>query len=213
MSTSTAIAPTAARSTIEVEPRRTVATPPELRAAIGRAYERVTGKPPTSALLDTLSAQAALETGRGASMYNFNFGGIKGAGPHGETANCMTHEVTDSRQITLRQGFRSYRSLDEGAEDYVRVLSGTFGAAMSKAQVGDVAGFAHALKQGGYYTASEADYATALRSLGGQGSTSPLLPLSAVPQATFSSSEDLSRVMDALSISAMRIVAPSDDEG
>jgi hypothetical protein len=211
VSTSTAIQPTSAHGATAVDPRRTAVTAPELRAAIGRAYQRMTGKPPTSALLDTLSAQASLETGSGSSMYNFNFGGIKGAGPHGETANCMTHEVTDSRQVTVRQGFRSYRSLDEGADDYVHVLSTTFGTALSKAQVGDVNGFAHALKQRGYYTASEADYASALRSLSGAGSAagSGLLP---VPQATFSSTTDLSRVMDALSTSALRIVAPSDDE-
>ena len=211
------IAPTDAR-THSVAPRRTPATPADLRAAIATAYHRLTGKSASTSLLDTLTAQASLETGRGAQMYNFNFGGIKGCGPQG-TANCMTHEVIASHDVTLRQGFRAYASLDEGAEDYVRLLSHRFGAAFSKAQVGDVDGFAHALKQAGYYTAAETDYATALRSLTGAKPVSAVVPaptfseaMSPANNATYSDSAELSRVLNALSTSALTIARPAHDD-
>jgi hypothetical protein len=154
-------------------------------------------------------------------MYNFNFGGIKGSSPQGKTVNCLTHEVISSHDVTLRQGFRAYGSLDEGAEDYVRVLSGRFSAALSKAQLGDVDGFAHALKQAGYYTAAESDYASALRSLTGAKPATPLAlapvptPSSAtapVSDPAYSTSAELSRVLDALSTSALRIGRPARED-
>jgi flagellar protein FlgJ len=202
-----------------VEPERTPVSRAEIRSAIASAYQRVTGRPASAALVDTLSAQASLETGNGRSMYNFNFGGIKGSGPQGQTAHCMTHEVIGGRDVTLRQGFRAYSSLQEGAEDFLRVLTQRFGAALSKAQLGDVDGFAHMLKQAGYYTASEAQYAGALRSRNGAGAAPQELQdipslqgLAAGAGGASVSSGDLSRFVDALSASALRIASSSDDD-
>jgi hypothetical protein len=201
-----------ARAATNVDPCRTPVSPADLRSAIGRAYQRVTGRAASSSLLDTLTAQASLETGHGAQMYNYNFGGIKGASPEGATANCLTHEVIASRDVTVRQGFRAYGSIDRGAEDYVRVLSKRFGGALAKAQVGDVDGFAHALKQAGYYTASEASYAAALHgqsgtgALAGAGGLRPVPTSEALGQGAPTSVE-LTRVLDALSTSALRITA------
>ena len=202
----------------DVEPRRTPASPAELRAAIGTAYRRVTGQTASGPLLDTLTAQASLETGRGAQMYNYNFGGIKAAGHRGDTANYLTHEVIGGHDVTVRQGFRAYASIDAGAEDYVRVLSHTFGSAMASAQIGDLHGFAHALKQAGYYTAPEAQYAAALQSLGARPAAiepamQPVPSMSALADGTaYSASGDLSRVLDALSSSALRIAATDRDD-
>jgi flagellum-specific peptidoglycan hydrolase FlgJ len=142
-------------------------------------------------------------------MYNYNFGGIKGSSPQGDTANYLTHEVIGGQNLTVRQGFRAYGSIDEGAEDYVRLLSHQFGPALSSAKVGDVRGFAHALKQAGYYTSSEDQYASALQSLAGPArpATENLQPVpsmqAAVSGATFPASDDLSRVLDAISNSAL----------
>jgi hypothetical protein len=201
----------------EVAAVRTPVAQAQLRAAIGRAYQRQTGTPPSAALLDTLTAQASVETGHGAKMYNFNFGGIKGASPGGDTANYLTREVVADRSVTVHQNFRAYTSLDEGADDYVRLLSGRFGGALSRAQVGDVDGFAHALKQSGYYTAPEADYASALRSAGGgSNAVEVLLPVPTAIEigqnAAYTSSADLSRVLDALSGSALRVIGPKDGD-
>ena len=151
-------------------------------------------------------------------MFNYNFGGIKGAGTQG-TANYLTHEVTSAGEVTLKQGFRAYGSIDEGAQDYISVLSHRFGAAFSKAQAGDIDGFAHALKQAGYYTANETDYASALHSIAGQPSThatSQLLPVPSLPNLpqteAYSTSDQMSRVIDALSSSALRIATPARDD-
>jgi hypothetical protein len=168
------------------------------------------GKIPSATLLDNLTAQASLETGRGAQMYNFNFGGIKGASPSGQTAECLTHEVIGGSQVTVRQGFRAYGTIDEGAEDYVRVLKRNFGAALGQAEHADIGGFAHALKGAGYYTASECDYASALR---GQGAaTTAARPTPEPSLNSFFNADSLSRVCNAISASALRIVSPDGSE-
>jgi hypothetical protein len=155
------------QETREVEPKLTAVSRGDLRAAIARAHTRVTGQAPSPGLLDILTAHASLETASGAKMFNFNFGGIKGQSASGETARYKTHEVIDGKDTVVRDGFRAYGSLDEGAADYVRLMRGRFGAAVSAAQGGNVDGFAHALKQAGYYTADEHTYASALHSLTG----------------------------------------------
>jgi hypothetical protein len=194
-----------------VDPTRTPVSQTELRAAIDRAYRRVMGKAPSSALLDNLTAQASVETGRGAQMYNYNFGGIKGSSPTGQTAQCLTHEVVGGKEIAVKQGFRAYASIDQGAEDYVRVLKKSFGVALGKAELADVGGFAHALKQAGYYTASESDYANALRSQTG-AATPAAAPAAAKPDLdTFFDSLSLARIQTALSESALRIASPAQD--
>ena len=218
-----------------VEAQRTPVSPADLRAAIGRAYTKVTGKATSAALLDTLTAQASLETGRGGAMYNYNFGGIKGHSASGDTADYLTHEILGGQDVKIKQGFRAYASLDAGAEDYVKVLQKRFGGALDVAQTGNVDGFAHALKQAGYYTASESSYAAALRSLAGS-STSTVVPGGATPvnaasapgagtvnglsgdsllscaSAGLPTATELQHVFDALNASAMRIAAPSSDD-
>jgi hypothetical protein len=217
-----------------VEAQRTPVSPADLRAAIGRAYTKVTGRATTPELLDTLTAQASLETGRGGSMFNYNFGGIKGHSASGETADYMTHEVLGGQDVKIKQGFRAYASLDAGAEDYVKVLQKRFGGALDVAQTGNVDGFAHALKQAGYYTASESSYAAALRSLAGS-SNSTTVPGGASVNATpvhgdgsvnglsaalatgsvasLPTATELQHVFDALNVSAMRIAAPDASDG
>jgi peptidoglycan hydrolase FlgJ len=193
-----------------VDPTRTPASQSQLRAAIDRAYKRVTGQAASAPLLDTLTAQASLETGQGAQMYNWNFGGIKGSSPSGQTTQCLTHEVVLGSTQTVKQGFRAYGSIDEGAEDYVRVLRKNFGAALGKAELADIGGFAHALKQAGYYTASESDYANALR---GQNTTAAPAPAPSIDTSldAFFDSAGLTRITNALSESALRIASPLQD--
>jgi flagellar protein FlgJ len=193
-----------------VAPQRTPVSASELSASIGRAYTRVTGMTPTANILNCLSAQASVETAAGGSMYNFNFGGVKGVGPHGQSANCLTHEVVDGKDVTVRQDFRAYASLDEGAEDYVRLMTQRFGGALQWASTGSLDGFAHALKQAGYYTANEGDYAAALKAAcpGASAAGASVLPVPAWPVA-LPTSVDVSRVVEALSASALKIADSS----
>jgi hypothetical protein len=204
-----------------VEPTRTSVSRADLRAAIGRAYQKITGQTPSGGLLDTLTAHASLETGSGTAMYNFNFGGIKGHSQTGETAVCRTKEVFNGKEVEVRDGFRAYRSLDEGALDYVRLMRGKFNEAVSRAEAGDINGFAHALKKASYYTADETKYADALQKLSNpsakahEGSLSAIskLEASAPPKLTnislgggvssadtmpFADSMELGRVLDAI---------------
>jgi flagellar protein FlgJ len=203
--------PTAARAT-EVEAKRTPASMQQIRAALSRAVQAVTGRSPSADALDVLQSQVSLETAHGSQMFNFNFGGIKGASPSGTTASYMTHEVLGGQDVTLSQGFRAYGSLDEGARDYVSTLQTRFPAAFAQAAHGSVDGFAHALKASHYYTASEASYDAGLRAAGGLAPAAPAPTLASTGSSDFSTSEELSRVLDAVAASAARIAAP-DPEG
>jgi hypothetical protein len=214
----------------EVAAHATHATLPQLRAALARATQKVTGHAPTARFLDVLTAQAAVETGRGEHMYNWNFGGIKGSGPTGATTTLRTKEILDGKEVEIRDGFRAYGSIDEGAVDYVALLQKRFGSAVSAAQRGDVDGFAHALKRSGYYTADANDYAAALRGIakevghaGPAGANSPYGPagdgvaLGAIPSleslpegSDFATSDVIGRVLDAVRASTARLAEPTE---
>lgn len=206
----------AAPATQEVELTRTVTSRDELRAALGRSFEQVMGEAPTPAALDILSAQASLETGRGRSMYNFNFGGIKGTSPGGLTTVARTHEWEGGTRYETHAHFRAYGSLDEGAQDFLSLLHRRYGDAVSAATRGDVDGYAHALKTRGYFTGPEARYANDLRGLLGlpRGPEAPAAmggpsALDGVAKASaFSSSSEVALMLDAVSMSAARIADP-----
>lgn len=218
-SVSTAMTPAVERrQRTEVEVQRTPVSRADLRAAIGRAHQKLTGHAAPAALLDTLTAHASLETGSGAQMYNYNFGGIKGTSPSGETARMRTREVIEGREIEVRDGFRSYRSLDDGALDYVRLMRDRFGGAVARAEVGDVDGFAHALKQARYYTADESKYASALRGLstttGEAASPATIDARSRITTAAavFPDTFELGRVLDAIARHPTRVEETDGDE-
>ena len=195
----------------DVQARRTPASMSDIRGALGRAIENATGQRPSGRTLDVLSAQVSLETAHGSAMYNYNFGGIKGASPSGETTNYMTREVYGGHEVSLRQGFRAYSSLDDGARDYISVLRTRFPQAYAQAMNGNVDGFAHALKQSHYYTAAEDQYAAGLRAAAGLPShaAEPAAsePVQAAP-AGLATSAELSRVLDAIASSSARIADP-----
>jgi hypothetical protein len=142
---------------------------------------------------------------------------LKGASPAGATAKCGTHEVVGGQTVAVRAGFRAYGSIDEGATDYVATMRGRFGGALGAAATGNLDGFAHALKTAGYFTAAESDYAAGLHAaLGPNGAPHPApvaLPVPGATSGTFATTGDLARALDALSLSAARIAAPSEEDG
>ncbi len=172
----------------EVEAARTQVTRAEIRRAIARALEKDTGARANERTVDVLTAHASLETASGDRMYNYNFAGIKGRSPSGATAVLRTKEVLEGREVSIRDGFRAYGSIDEGALDYVRTMRTRFGGALEPAARGDLDGFAHALKKSGYYTASERDYAKGLASL------------ASAPAVALPSQKTLARATDALDV-------------
>lgn len=213
----------------EVTPQRTPTAPAAVRAALATAYRKQHGVEPSAGLLDVLTAQVSLETGRGDRMFNYNFGGIKGAGPSGATARYRTAEITEEgTEKHITDGFRAYGSLGEGAKDYLATLTTRYPAALSAAARGDVDGFAVALKQRGYFTAHLEDYSTALRGLlreGGAPARRAVGPATEVSPPTpftlpttpsdgmaFATTEVVSRVLDAVAAMTAVVSAPIDDE-
>lgn len=198
----------------EVTLERTRVTRAEIRDALAHAEEERTGRPPSAAFLDVVTAHACLETGSGRSMFNFNFGGIKGTGPSGLTASARTHEWEGGVRYATRDRFRAYASLEEGAGDYLSLLHRRYAPAVSAAERGDVDGFAHALKAGGYYTGPEDHYANDLRGLLGMPTRPEGTPLpgSVKDALPFSTTQELALMLDAVSVSAARIAAPAPDE-
>lgn len=216
--TSIPILPVASSVEESVATQHTPVTVAQMRAAIAKAYQTLNGHAPPPGTVDILTAQAALETGNGTKMNNFNFGGIKGHSPSGQTAHYMTREVLNGKSVHLQQGFRAYRSLDEGAIDFVSTLQSHFGGAMAQAQRGSIDGFAGALKSAGYYTASESEYASALHALA--PSVSSPTALQAIDTSTvgassaganFPTSDTVARVLDAVAASTGRIASPTED--
>lgn len=145
-----------------VTPEKTPLSGQQAADALSRGYRDLYGQPPSKRTLAVLVGQWAMETGSGKSMYNHNFGGIKGTGPTGLSVAMRTREGHGESEVTIRDKFRAYESPAEGAKDYLSLLERRFPQAMSQARNGNAAGFVHALKQGGYFTGSEDAYRNAV---------------------------------------------------
>ncbi len=144
---------------------KTPITTEQASSLIAGALQRMTGEPPSKESVAILTAQWAHETGRGASMYNYNFAGIKGSSPAGLSVSQRTREGYGTSERTITDNFRAYRTAEEGADDYVSLLSKRFPAALDAAKSGDPAGCVRALKQAGYFTGDEAAYTRSVTSL------------------------------------------------
>ena len=147
-----------------VAARRTETSPDQIRRAVAVALEEQRGEAPQG-LVDVLVAHVAHETAGGRRMYNYNFGGIKGQSPDGATAVYKTHERVGGARVALRDGFRAYRTIDDGARDFVSLLERRYPEAMKAAVDGGPRAYAEALAKGRYYTDSPARYARALERL------------------------------------------------
>jgi len=145
--------------------QRTRLTPDQASGAIRDALNRVTGEAPNEQTVALFTAQWAHETAHGTSMYNFNFGGIKGAGPTGLTVEQKTREGSGQTERRVTDHFRAYESAQDGATDYVKLLVQRYPEAVSAAQRGDSSGFVRGLKQRGYFTGDEGAYERSVRSI------------------------------------------------
>jgi hypothetical protein len=134
----------------------------DAHALLGSAWSAVVGSSPSPGAVAILTAHWALETDGGRCMPSHNFGGIKAA-PRVPGAELRTVEGHGAgrREVTAR--FRSYDSAQAGAQDYVHLLATRYPAALSAAAAGNAPAFAHALADGGYFTADPAAYAAGLK--------------------------------------------------
>jgi flagellum-specific peptidoglycan hydrolase FlgJ len=147
-----------ATKTSLVKPFRTQLAAAETQVLLKDALTRVTGEEPSNDCVAILTAQWAHETGRGASMYNYNFAGIKGTGPSGMAVAQRTKEGWGNTEKTITDNFRAYASAEEGATDYVKLLARRFPDALEAAKSGDAVGTVRALKDKGYFTGNEEAY-------------------------------------------------------
>jgi hypothetical protein len=131
--------------------------------------------------LALITAQWAHETGNGASMYNYNFAGIKGAGPEGLSVAQHTREGYGASERRIIDNFRAYRSAEDGAADYVRLLSKRFPEAVEGARQGDPDAFVRGLKSRGYFTGNESQYLSSVSNIAGKLLGQPLEGGSAPP--------------------------------
>ena len=136
------------------------------------AYHGLTGSAPSTATLDLLWAQWALETSRGQAMYGNNFGGIK-AGAQGPSALLSTTEGYGANARRVRDRFRTYATPEEGARDYVSLLARRYPQAFEALRRGDADGFAAGLHHGRYFTANPETYRTALHRLSAEHRLGP----------------------------------------
>jgi hypothetical protein len=169
---------------------RTQLSAGQARDALRSAWEKVTGEVPSDKTLALITAQWAHETGSGASMYNYNFAGIKGAGPDGLSVAQHTREGYGATERRIVDNFRAYKSAEDGATDYVQLLSKRFPEAVEGARQGDPNAFVHGLKSRGYFTGQEGAYLNNVASIASrylgqplemQGGAPPLLDYRGMP--------------------------------
>jgi len=151
--------------TLDVQPERTPISGSRAARELTRAWKKAMQQPPSADVVLILTSHWAHETHGGRSMFNYNFGGIKGHGPDGMSCIREAHEGSGYHVRALRDRFRAYPSAKEGAEDYLSLLIRKYPQAIDALQRGDVADFVNALKRGGYFTGSEADYSRSLSEL------------------------------------------------
>ena len=150
-----------------VAPVRTKLDSGQASAALREALRNVTGREPSEGSVRILTAQWAHETGHGASMFNYNFGGIKGTGPSGLSVAQRTREGYGETERTITDRFRAYRTAEEGATDYVKLLAKRFPEALEAANQADPVAFVQGLKSRGYFTGDPAAYTRSVVSLSG----------------------------------------------
>jgi hypothetical protein len=133
------------------------------------AWKSLFGNQPSKEQIAILMAQNDLETGHRKSMWNYNIGNIKAFKEWtGDYFNLTGDEVLKGKTVSVKDmRFRAYPSLIEGVKDYIKLLSTSqrYASAWQHILHPDPAAFSKALKQGGYYTASESDYTKLMSSL------------------------------------------------
>jgi hypothetical protein len=166
----------------------------EARDAVRWALKAQTGTLPMTDVLALALAKTALETGRWTKIHRYNFGNVKAGEtysgqytcfacgenladgehwfePDGMDRNKRTGVVTGQGTLAVPPGhpqtrFRAYANEFDGAGAYVSfVAGGRYAQAWLRLLAGDAAGYVHALKLAGYFTAPEEPYRAGVVSL------------------------------------------------
>lgn len=176
----------------ELPAQKTPISREEAVIALWRGWIAYFGSAPTPACIQIITAQWAIETGFGKSLWDYNFGNAKSRNGDGfdytyfacnellRTTQAQALAAADPEHAKIQANrpdgfswiwfypphegcrFRAFKSADEGALDHISLLARRFPEAIVMAQQGDARGYAHQLKVRGYYTADESQYAAGL---------------------------------------------------
>lgn len=130
-------------------------------ADVASEVQRVAGRELPPEGLKILVAQAAHETGDGQHAPNNNMFGHK-ATKGKASAAFETTEGEGAEAKRVMQNFRAYDSVAESVDDHIDLIRRKYPDAWAALERGDARAYAAALKDGGYYTGSETEYANGL---------------------------------------------------
>lgn len=149
---------------IELLRIRTPIASKNLAQALREGHKHYFDEEPSGRRLRMARAHCALEHGAaGLAIWVHNIGNIMtGLSYQGPWFAMTAVEQTGTGPKPKHSRWRAYAEPAEGAEGYWRLLWEHFPEAFLQFDHGTPAGFAHGLKQRGYYTAKEGDYAALL---------------------------------------------------
>jgi hypothetical protein len=138
----------------------------EAAVALREAWFKIFGSYPSNNQLALLWSQSALETGRWKKIWCYNFGNIKWKQDSGHTFTMFRcSEILNSKEEWFdpphaQTHFKAYKTAVEGAEDYIRFVSGRkrYAKAWQEVLNGNPVAYSKELRAAGYYTASETLY-------------------------------------------------------
>jgi hypothetical protein len=191
----------------------------ELALALRNAFRKVAYMTPFDESIALLFAQWAFETGWGKACWNWNLGNARAskewiATGHDYVELPTADEIVDGKRVIVGGYFRSHRSLEEGAISHIELLAGL--ARYQKAFMilemspkGPIEiqarQFVRALKEGGYFTGNEYEYAEGVASiakgfLAGLTSWDDPLPIHALDPSQFLDWQPIRDVQTAMSM-------------
>jgi len=168
------------------------------------AWLNLFNNPPKKESILCLLAQSALETNRWKSIHCYNFGNIKSRDGDGRdytffacneimplkmAQDYVSKSPSLAKITSIRNDgkaivwfypehpacrFRAFKTINEGAIDYLSFLQTKYKKAWNAILDGDVCKFSHELKINGYYTADESSYTKGLKSLFDEFSKLPI---------------------------------------
>jgi hypothetical protein len=140
---------------MEVPPQKTPLTEAEVREAFRAGHELVHGTTPPEPRLAYAWAVAMLETGRGRSTWNYNFGNVKATASWKESHDWTTIPVRPPEPPEQR----AFATAAEGAASWWRLLDGSrYAGVLELADQGQPYDAAWLMGERGYYTAPKDHY-------------------------------------------------------
>jgi hypothetical protein len=145
---------------------RTASTDAELCKSLILSWQKVFNVIPSKQSICVIMAQHELETG-GNNCWNYNLCNIKYSPSAGNVDYCALSgvwEIINGKKVMLTTSdpgswFRSFPTLNDGTEFYIKVVSGSrYKNAWQAVVKGNPALFSHLLKLDQYYTADENQY-------------------------------------------------------